>query len=250
MENKIVLYNMDRNIAFLEKIKNKTNPNLINDFIRREILKFQFGNDEKLTRTSMYITKKIVKELLCLKKCQICRDIQKPVGGFGIMASNVPQFSNLLDGTSRICDILKRSGDVGMSYEEIGLYLTSPGKNKGAYIKYGENHSKLANLFDLVYIDKMASPNTVYLTPLGYVFINLKKLESAKLISLLSFRVPVLSAIFYESHINNTNISRHLDGVLAESTIKRRKPNIRLLITRIHDENLENKECYQRIEMS
>ncbi|HZJ76488.1 MAG TPA: hypothetical protein VFC70_02155, partial [Oscillospiraceae bacterium] len=71
-----------------------------------------------------------------------------------IMTDNIPQYSSYTDGTKKLINILRMAGDNGPSFKEIGIYLLGGGRSDVAYIKYGENHAKLAREYGLVYFTR------------------------------------------------------------------------------------------------
>jgi hypothetical protein len=81
-----------------------------------------------------------------------------------ISSSNIPQFSNLLNGSFKLIRILEQCGDYGPTFMKLGQYLTGKDKKKGAYIKYGENHTKLAASLEMVWIKKENHISKIYLT--------------------------------------------------------------------------------------
>jgi hypothetical protein len=166
-----------------------------------------------------------------------------------VNARNIPQYSSLIDGTEKITGILLSSGNTGLSFDELGQYLTYPGKSDVAYKKYGENHSKLAALLGLAIIDQRNPKSLVYATVFGKVFKNFKPNDRERLLVRLIYRIPVIQKIVLAAKTGKTTISEHL-SVLSPTTQQRRRPNVANLINFINKYSEEEmKELMGRIEM-
>jgi len=157
-----------------------------------------------------------------------------------VLPSNIPQFSNFLDGCIETPKILGLSGQ-SMTYEELGVYLDN-GKEKKevARRKYGENHSKLAALLDLVVITSSGVSYQVALSVFGEAFNKKNAKEKEKIAVRLLFRVPIIKKIFIQALSSEIDIEDEL-SCLALQTQKRRKPNIAFLLRTISNE-LVNEE--------
>lgn len=153
-----------------------------------------------------------------------------------ITRSNIPQFSNFDDGTNRLITTIRKAGDYGPGFDDLGLYLTISGKKAAAYKKYGENHSKLASLFDIVYIVRKNGANKVYLTELGKAMEKMSSERSKNLLAKLAVKIPVIKSLIIDSMEGNGNIKEILSLYISESTIQRRRPNVKYLINLIRDE--------------
>lgn len=157
-----------------------------------------------------------------------------------VLPSNIPQFSNPTDVYIETPNILGLSGQ-SMAYVELGTYLDNgKEKNEVAQRKYGENHSKLAALLDLVVITAPSNSYKVALSVLGTAFNKKSDMEKKKLATRLLFRVPIIQKMLIDALLAEIDIEDEL-SCLAEQTKKRRKPNIVLLLQFIFDE-LED-EC-------
>ncbi len=162
--------------------------------------------------------------------------INKCEGSYIISPKNIPQYSNLEDGTFKIIEILKKNNS-GMSFNEIGVGLTGSGKKDVAYKKYGENHSKLAELLDLVYIT-IDSPRKVFLTDLGKLFSRSDLNIKIKILHNQILRIPIIQDIIKNWSDANFNLIEYLNKFLAKSTAIRRTPNIKQLLAFLENTGL------------
>ncbi|MCK5023196.1 MAG: hypothetical protein KAS04_03415, partial [Candidatus Aenigmarchaeota archaeon] len=152
-----------------------------------------------------------------------------------VIQSNIPQFSNLADAYIETPNILGLSGQ-SMSYAELGIYLDNgKEKSKVAQRKYGENHSKLATLLDLVVITAPSSSYKAALSVFGTAFNKRNDNEKRKLAVRLLFRIPIIQKMFVSAHSSELDIEDNL-SCLAVQTKKRRRSNIASLLHFISDE--------------
>ncbi len=151
-----------------------------------------------------------------------------------VLPSNIPQFSEMSDAYLNTPNILGRSG-IDMTYDELGTYLDEgKEKNEVARRKYGENHSKLAALLDLVVI---TAPNNVFqasISVFGKAFNKRNEDEKKKLVARLLFRIPIMQKMLREALSSEVCIEDELIG-LSMQTRKRRKPNITSIVKFIYD---------------
>lgn len=162
-----------------------------------------------------------------------------------IDSSLVFQYSSYEDITSNITRILIENDDPGYSYLSVGKLLLNDGleRKKGALVKYGENHSKASYLLGLTNIRS----NYVYLSCLGKVFNDLNDVEKQKLISRLVLRCDLIINLIKKALLDNVNIKDEIN-FLSDSTIKRRRPNIKKLIKIVYDNADDNtKKTLDRI---
>jgi hypothetical protein len=153
-----------------------------------------------------------------------------------ITQANIPQFSNFQDGTIRLINTLRKAGDYGPVFDDIGLYLTKPGKKASAYKKYGENHSKLAGLFDLAYITRKGGAKKVYLTELGKVIEKMPEKKIRNILTKLAIKIPVVKNLIKSAVEGEVTIDSILRCYLSPSTVARRRPNVNYIINLIKQE--------------
>ncbi len=152
-----------------------------------------------------------------------------------VLPSNIPQFSNLADAYIETPNILGLSGQ-SMSYDELGTYLDNGKvKNEVAQRKYGENHSKLAALIDLVVITAPSNSYKVSLSVLGTVFNKRKDKEKKKLVARLFLRVPIIQNLIIDANLSEIDIDDEL-SCLSKQTKKRRKSSVASILQFISDE--------------
>ena len=141
-----------------------------------------------------------------------------------ISLSNIPQFSKLYDAIINTVKILKASEEE-LSFDDLGYYLDGKEKNKAARLKYGENHSKLACLLDLLVI---TNPNNKYrmkLSILGNAYCNLDEEKQKYLAAKLMIRIPIIQKIIKDASINKVSIDNYLN-ILSNKTHIRRRNNL------------------------
>jgi len=173
-----------------------------------------------------------------LKRCDFDEIIETIIynNKTSITQANIPQFSNFADGTNRLITILRKSGNYGPIFDDIGLYLTNPGKKTAAYKKYGENHSKLSELFDLTYIIRKGGARQVYLTELGKVIEKMQEESSKNIIAKLAIKIPIIKKLIESALTGEVSIESVLSNYLSASTVIRRRPNVKYIINLIKDE--------------
>lgn len=145
-------------------------------------------------------------------------------------ASHVFQFSNVDDGTYRLCSILRTIKDPGVNYLQAGKLLLSDGKERlaAAYRKYGENHTKTAASLGLLHeLDRI-----YFLTCVGYTSILIREEEKEKLLTRLILRNTLITKIL-QSATKRRFTLRNLLCFLSDSTYKRRRSNIGTILKRL-----------------
>lgn len=141
-----------------------------------------------------------------------------------IRPKDVFQFSNLDDATLNYCLKLKKVDNPGLSLLEIGKLLQDDGKERkdGAYVKYGENHAKLAKELGLGF----ELCNTYYLSGIGYIFAELSEDNRKHMISRLILRSKLICRLYQASENGDVDLRQFL-YMLADSTYIRRRSNIK-----------------------
>ncbi len=146
--------------------------------------------------------------------------------------SDVPQYSTLENSLQRTLELLEFS-ETGMTFYDIGYDLMKPDE-RGAAIKYGENHAKLAESCNIVSIDKRRKPAITKNTSLGSVLAYKKFEEKKDLYKKLLLREYALRKIIYYSSKGDIEY-RKCVPCLAESTAIRRRSNVKELLEFILD---------------
>lgn len=155
-----------------------------------------------------------------------------------ISAKNIPQFSNFCDGSYNATKIVTNTFEMNLNYLKVGKMLLPIGKRDTAYIKYGENHLKLAQGLGLIEIS-----NGIQIRPtdLGEKSLKIERLNFEELATRLIFRIPVVCELFKQLVIGPVSSCEYLIQFLSESTAGRRATNLRFLVKRVIN-NLECKE--------
>lgn len=126
--------------------------------------------------------------------------------------------------------MLQNEGDYGFRFETLGKKLThSTDKSDIAYIKYGENHAKLAAILDLVLIISISGAKYAYLTELGKILACNKEAQDeiiAKLIPL----IPIIQFCLRRAVHEKVDVEIILRRYLSKSTAYRRASSIRGLL--------------------
>ena len=164
-----------------------------------------------------------------------------------ISPSNIPQFSKFEDAYLHVLDILIKSRLDDLTYEKMGFYLERKQKTELANKKYGENHSKLAALLDLVVITKEHNKMTIKSSILGEAYHDICIKDKKRLIVILLLRIPIIQQIMINAIDNKTTIVEFLTS-LSKETLKRRKPNIIELLRFIkNNSDLKTSDIFMNI---
>lgn len=148
---------------------------------------------------------------------------------------DVVQYSSFEDATSKICQVLLNNDNNGLSYIETGRLLLEDGKQRkdSALRKYGENHAKTAVELGLV----QCSYNQNYLTCLGYVYNQLGYEKGRELMRRTILRNQFVRKILWKASRGPVSLQKEM-SFFAETTIKRRLPNIRQFLSIVQGSDL------------
>ena len=143
-------------------------------------------------------------------------------------ASDVLQYSNFDDCTVNICKVFKDAGDKGFNALDAGKLLENDGveRKNGAYLKYGENHSKAATQLGLL----CSLSNKFFLSCLGFVLNDYEPEKQKMLITRLILRNKLVQRLVYKAIKNGESSYLYETGFLSETTRIRRKSNVRKVI--------------------
>ena len=143
---------------------------------------------------------------------------------------HIPQYSNLSAAIEVEVNYLAENGKT--SLEKIGSILPRQTTNSiGAKIKYGENHSKLLEIFGLT----LVTGGHVELTEMGICFSELDTEQRLEYIKRSIFRAPIIRNIILKSKHQAVSVREELSLFLSESTANRRLPNVLNLIKLLED---------------
>lgn len=148
-----------------------------------------------------------------------------------IQVSEIPQFSNFYIGTVEVVSLLRRLGDYGPTFNKIGNDLLGRGRNKIAYLKYGENHAKLAEQLGLVKTEKDGRVIKVFLSEVGKIFDGLDGEEKTEYLNKVILLMPIIYNITFSSR--KIVIKEELMKYLSTSTAIRRGSNVKALMKRV-----------------
>ncbi len=157
------------------------------------------------------------------------RDISLPQ----LTAADIPCFSSLEKGASRVNEILEFSPD-GLTFNQLGLQLMNS-KKEGAQKKYGENQAKLALSMELVYFVKKSS-TLVCPTAWGAYLTQYPFEQKRDVIKKLLLRDPCVKTLLHFAFLGPV---RYYDIVsfLKPSTMIRRRTNVKCLVSFILSES-------------
>lgn len=141
-------------------------------------------------------------------------------------SKNIPQFSDI-NYVNTILPIVKTNPDG--DYELFGYYYKKDA-NEGAHRKYGENHYKTASLMGLV---TRKSPFCV--TYFGESYMNLSDKEKLLLRPKLFMKIPIIQKVMADSLYGNAYPTDLMRTCLSESTVIRRRSNVRNIVKEICD---------------
>ena len=139
-----------------------------------------------------------------------------------IVTYSIPQYSSFVDGTTNMIKYLRMAGDFGPSFLEVGQHYIDSGSDERAYVKYGENHAKLAEILGVVEI-RQESRKRVYLNELG------KSLEK------LSGRVPIVQYAIKHGTPDAKALEEVMRMYLSKSTAERRRRNTWDMVVKLRE---------------
>lgn len=154
--------------------------------------------------------------------------------------NDVPQFSNFDHSINRVPELLQFT-NVGLSFYEVGYQITKA-KNINACIKYGENHTKLANMVSLVNISK-TRPAIVTSSSLGKYLIAYSLNEKKDLLRKLMLRNCFIQKIINMAMDDKINYFE-VTNFLSETTRIRRRSNVKYLVKFILEGTMEEHYFY------
>lgn len=171
-----------------------------------------------------------------IKKIESIKEIKVDDLIFAIMVRDeveinprdVPMYSSFKDCTENICKLLDVISNVGMEFDELGGALLGYIAKNMAHYKYGESHSKAAEILGLVKIEKIKNgKNKVFLTKIGQYYAN-NETGKKELILRLLLSSKIIQKIV-KNHENGCMV-KDLISFLSHTTIVRRMPNIKTFV--------------------
>ena len=166
--------------------------------------------------------------------------------------SDVVQFSSIADATINFCVKVEKSGDEGLRFVDLGRLLLDDGKERkaGALTKYGENHGKTALEFGLA----QNVCDYIYLSCIGKVFAYYSQEKQKELLKRTILRNRFIQRLVILSQKKIVSLDEEM-SFLAETTIKRRCPNIRTIFSLYDNDelqlfnNIKGLNIYPKIEL-
>ncbi len=140
--------------------------------------------------------------------------------------ADVPVFSTFEIGIKRINELLYFESS-GMTFEELGYQIVKAPK-KGANIKYGENHAKLAKYFSLVLFSQ-TRPTKVTNSSIGNYLVRCEDDQRVAILKKLVLRIPFIQSLIVKAMNGNVNYKEEV-SFLSEKTALRRKGNVKQLV--------------------
>lgn len=139
---------------------------------------------------------------------------------------NIPQFSDI-NYVNTILSAVKTNPDG--DYELFGYYYKKDAK-EGAHRKYGENHYKIASMMGLV------TRNAPFrITYIGECYMKLSKREKLLIRPKLYLKIPIIQRVMAGSLYGNVYPTELMRTCLSESTVIRRRSNVRAMVKEICD---------------
>lgn len=106
-------------------------------------------------------------------------------------------------------------------------------RNDVAYRKYGENHAKTATNLGLLQVNE----HTYYLSCIGYIFNELDSNIKTELLIRLILRNKLIKRLLFKVNRDGQALYKKEVSFLRESTINRRKSNIKRILLILSNSN-------------
>lgn len=142
-----------------------------------------------------------------------------------ITTANIPQFSNI-NSIDDVLNIVESSDQI--TFELIGYYINK-NTSKGAQIKYGENHYKVAAAIGLTSFKK-----PFHVTALGKRYMSLSSEDKIIIRNKLFLLVPIVQKIIIDAKYKIVHPVDILRLYLSESTSIRRRSNVRTMVESVY----------------
>lgn len=155
-----------------------------------------------------------------------------------LTASEIPQYSSFEDGVNRVPELLEFYPE-GESFTDLGHQIICA-TNEAANRKYGENHSRLAESLDLVFVSE-SKPRNSKNTNWGHYLVQYRIEQKEPVLKKMLLREYFLQIIIQKAFHGNVSYF-DLTSFLATSTAIRRRSNTKHLIEYILKDT--DCECY------
>ncbi len=137
--------------------------------------------------------------------------------------TDIPCFSTFLNAANRVNELLEFAEE-GLTFSELGLRLINA-SSLSARIKYGENHSKFAEMMSLVSISSN-HPSVVRPTSLGQYLVGFSMDSKADILKKLLLRNKCIQLLIKGTFEGNADY-RSTVSILSDSTAYRRRTNVK-----------------------
>ena len=176
----------------------------------------------------------LVDRLIECSRSDICELIRREEQG-QITTGTIPQYSSFEDGTTNLIKYLRMAGDFGPSFVEVGKHYLESGHQERAYIKYGENHSKLAQILGMVTIKK-EDRKRVYLSEIGFELEKRNEDDQHECFIKLAGLIPIVQYAVKNNIEDDRTLEKVLNEYLSPTTALRRIRNTWYLVAAIRGE--------------
>lgn len=170
----------------------------------------------------------IVKAVKLLTSIPISSFVYEIDGSFNFCSRDVVQFSNFTHAVRNTCRILEYDEN-NLSFIKLGELLYHP-KTESAKRKYGENHSKLAEVFSLVKIEGKTNC-VINNTAFGSFSISISDVQLFEVLKRLglrnSFNKELISCA-KKGPVEYYSVAKR--AIKSDDTILRRKSNVKQLL--------------------
>lgn len=157
-----------------------------------------------------------------------------------ITTYNIPQFSNY-DDVDYVISIFLDSGIKGMTCKKLGCYLMGKQKSEAAQAKYGENHYKLTMQLGFATEDGIKEVNSF-----GKAYKNIQtEITKNEIKTKMILKIPVIQELLIRAEVGTVNATKYLRNYLSESTIIRRRSNIKKLLGEL--QNISDSETIRMV---
>ena len=149
-----------------------------------------------------------------------------------ITAGDIFQFSSLKAGTNQICCALSDAGNPGVTFIQAGKLLLGDDKQRSdvAYVKYGENHLKMAEALGLLF----ELTHTYFVSCIGMIYSHLNDADRQKLTVRLFLRNKLIARLIKAS--SNASVdARQFLYMLSDTTYIRRKSSLKCILKYLQD---------------
>lgn len=173
----------------------------------------------------------IVDAVLCVDRDEV-REYALKSSNNPISKDNIPQYSCYDNATYEMLKYLRMAGDFGPSFIEVGEHFLGIGHKEDAYRKYGQNHSRTAELLGLVIIKK-TDKKRVYLSEIGKLIERLEKEQQYECFTKLAAKIPVIREAIRQDINTARDLEVFLNNYLSPITAIRRRKNTWDLIEKL-----------------